>query len=193
MDYSILASLCISGGFMEDNTVMPNTVDTIVELIIVIMICIPGLLCYASIARDISSALDTSLNHNKILVTRTDTDDPYTMTAYQVYMLGYMIDNSGPKEKSGVEFVYASNDESVYISPNTYSKNYGKRNEMITGIRQGTAAGSGLNSSLPSVAAMINSWNAGDAVTHYRGLDDATYRLKLTDGEEGYIWRVVGN
>lgn len=103
---------------MDDNQMFANTIDTVVEVIILIIMCIPGLLCYTSVARNIALATDANLNHDKIVVTdEINTDDLFDFSGFQYYITCWLINTNSPDNcgivTAGIDLSKESSDEEL--------------------------------------------------------------------------------
>ncbi len=167
---------------MDDSSIFGRAFDSLIELIVAMLFCTVGLINLQYQIRQMSDATDAYLNHDKVVITEADTADPFVMNAYQVYMLGYTIDNYGPTDKSGVLFADSSaGGATVSISPDTFHHSCTVRNRMISGKDSN------------SVASIIKQGVVTSLSEHYRGLDGTSYRLELCDDYsegEGYLWTV---
>lgn len=155
---------------MYDNNVIGTSFDSLIELLVALMFCAIGLVNFFTQVRNISLITEKYLNYDKVSVMETDEIDPFIMTAYQVYMLGYTIDNYGPREKSGVMFVDDSAGVlSIQISPETFHHSYTVRNRMIS------------SKTSTSVAAILEKGAPAALSDHYRGFSNVWYKLTLCD------------
>lgn len=122
---------------------------------------------------------------DKVEVSYESTENPYELTAYQAYMLGYVMDNYAPENKNTV---FYDNVTHAVLSPKTFGYNYTVRNQLI---REKVKA-----SLLTGIA-------ADEQTKHYRGLDNRRYLLEFRQNTNsvaptvnnsvytGYLWAVT--
>ncbi len=154
---------------MSDSS-LESLFDSVFELFIALLFCTVSLGVLVFQIRSLSVVEDEYLNSDKVAVSDVDAVDPFVMTGYQVYMIGYAIDNYGPEEKNGIAFA-DSDDKRLYVtlSTDTFHHSYTVRNRMISGKDS------------DSVASMLQTGVVTTLRDHYRGFDNTQYRLSLCD------------
>lgn len=150
----------------DDTESEDGTVDIIVGIFLIVVMLIAS---FYILQLNISHAyqIHVSRNTDKIETSYEIESYSFEFTAYQTYMLGFLMDNHGSADKSGIMFVQGNN--SVMLSPETFNYNYTTRNQLITGHND------------KSVYSVIGAsgYSGAELVEHYRGFNGGTYKLEL--------------
>lgn len=152
----------------DDTESEEGTVDLVAGVFLIIVMVIASLYVLQS---NITHAYQMHASRNTDKIETSYEIEPYAfdLTAYQTYMLGFLMDTQGPTVKSGVTFVHG--DKTLTLSPDTFNYNYTTRNQMITG-HSGNSVYSIIGSS---------GYTGNELVNYYRGLTSGMYHLELND------------
>lgn len=148
-----------------------SEVDSVIELIIVGIICMVGFGVLMSMILSFNARVNEFERYDKVaadVLYDTVVDNTYRFTPYQAYMMGYGIDEWSPEGTSIKWYNTVSN--SIIIDESRFNGDLRKRNNMISG---------NLNTS-PSVRSVLDGIRGPrDMETFYRG--DIVLRLQWID------------
>lgn len=144
-----------------------GVIDSILDMFIAILVT---LLLVFLVSLNLQQAYKRhyKAERDKVEVTYEVTSYPFEFTAYQAYMMGFMMDNHEPARTHGV--TYTQQGKTVKLAPETFNYNYSTRNTTITS-RGGDSVYNVLSAS---------GFSGDQLVEHYRGLLGEPYVLELS-------------
>ncbi len=157
------------GDTTDDIEAGDGTIDIVLGLVCIIFFTILAAYNMQENIRAAYGRLSSSENIDKIEI---DYDIPpyaYEFTGYQTYMFGFLMDNYGAADRSGIAF--ENNGSTLELSPESFGYNYTRRNSMIT-----SHSGSSVYTTI-----LASGHTGVDLVTHFRGLESERYKLELCD------------
>lgn len=163
---------------------MRRIVDDLSDIVGLVLALLIGATVLGFSTKSLYDVVIAYNQEDKIEVSYETTANPYELTAYQAYMLGYVMDVYAPDKYSQVLY---NGTKYAVLSKSYFGGNYTERNRTIR----------------EQVGAMLLSGIQDNAkVNHYRGLDGRRYQLqfiknpnknapKISDNVySGYIWTV---
>lgn len=164
---------------------MHSLSDDAFDMVTLVLVLFIATLVLSYCTQELYPLVVENTNAEKVEVSYESTENPYELTAYQAYMLGYVMDNYAPENKNTL---FYDNATYAVLSPKAFGYNYTVRNQLI---REKVKA------------SLLTGITADTQTKHYRGLDGKRYNLEFRQNTnsvaptvnnsvyKGYLWAIT--